>query len=162
MRHRLYLTIAAWLLVLPPPAVHASSQQLVEVDDFSTISQTLAGVSLPLLLVFTADDCPYCDQLADEILLPMIRSGEYQARVVIRALNLDGGPVRDFDGQPIEPWEFAQRYDVTVTPTMVLLDDRGRTLGESLVGVRSLDFYEAMISKAIERAAKRLSLPSTH
>lgn len=135
----------------------ASALSLKQISDLRSFAQSEALGLRPLLLVFTADDCPYCDQLANEILLPMIRSGEYEDRVIICALNLDGTSVRDFNGEVIEPWGFAQRYNVSVTPTMVLLDDRGRLLGEPLVGVRNLDFYEGYIANAIDQAKQRLS-----
>ncbi len=159
MKYRVILLFATVLSLLPFIGT-ASTTGLKEVSDLKSTSRGDSNVRQPLLLVFTADDCPYCEQLAEEILLPMMRSGEYDQRVEICALNLDGGLIRDFSGRRIEPWEFAQRYNISVTPTMVLLNSRGELLHKPLVGVRTLDYYEDRIAEAIDRANQRMSSTS--
>lgn len=159
MKHLLSALFLATLFLFPHYG-EASATGLKEVTDLQAVAREKTRNQRPLLLVFTADDCAYCEMLAEQILLPMLRSGEYDHRVEICALNLDGEYVRDFQGKSVEPWEFAQRYRVSVTPTMVLLNDRGDLLDKPMVGVRTLEFYEAFIAEAIERASKRLDTSS--
>ncbi|GAB4347089.1 MAG: hypothetical protein Kow006_06430 [Gammaproteobacteria bacterium] len=146
-----------FLLLLLPVTGGASPAGLQEITDLRKMGVETHRAQRPLLLVFTAEDCPYCEMLEEEVLLPMLRSGEYDRLAFIRSLNLDGDRVLDFEGHPVEPWEFARRYQVSVTPTMVLLDERGRLLDKPMVGVRTLDFFEAYIAESIQRANRRLA-----
>ena len=52
---------------------------------------------IPILLVFTREDCGYCELLKRTVILPMIISGEYRDRVVIREVIVDDpADLRDF------------------------------------------------------------------
>ena len=46
---------------------------------------------LPIMLTFSADDCSYCELLEEDFLQPMLLSGEYGDRAIIRKLILDDG-----------------------------------------------------------------------
>jgi thioredoxin-related protein len=108
---------------------------------------------LPILLVISQTGCPFCRQLKEEILRPMIISGEYVDKVIIREVLIDDlGPVRDFDGSKVEPGALATRYGARVTPTLLFLDHRGRELAERIVGINSLDYYGFYVDSAIHKA----------
>ncbi|MCK5361468.1 MAG: thioredoxin fold domain-containing protein, partial [Gammaproteobacteria bacterium] len=107
--------------------------------------------------VVSQADCPYCELLKREILEPMLISGEYDGRVLIRELLIDSElPVRDFDGQAIAPDALAQRYRARLTPTVLFLDDRGRELTKPMIGINTVDFYGYYLDAAIDVARERL------
>lgn len=139
------------ILVLTMPA-SAAVDGIPEIHDLSVNGPLAAHSDLPLLLVFTADDCPYCMRLASEVLLPMLRSGEYDSRVLIRAVNLSGGEIIGFDGVRAPPWTFARRYNVKVTPTLIVFDTTGTQLAEPLVGLGTTEYFEYLIATTIEQA----------
>ena len=52
--------------------------------------------------------------------------------------------------------EFASRYEVSLTPTLLFLNADGVEMSEKLIGIWSEDFYGAYIDNRIDEARKRL------
>ena len=91
----LALLLTPWLLiaVFASSAAEASSQ-----TDTVTVPQALnlrsdgieaQAQDLVLILMLSRTDCSYCALLKREIIGPMIASGDYQDKVMIRELLLD-------------------------------------------------------------------------
>jgi thioredoxin-related protein len=121
-----------------------------EVRDFSQLGRTLHEQRLPLVLMFASSHCGYCMRVEQEFLVPMQISGYYEGRALIRKLRIDNGNrVVDFDGQRVEASQLAQRYNVTVTPTVVFLDGAGRQLTAKRVGLMTPDFYGGYLDESI-------------
>ncbi|UCE89290.1 MAG: thioredoxin fold domain-containing protein [Pseudomonadota bacterium] len=118
---------------------------------------------LPILMMFSMDGCPYCVLVEEDFLRPMLISGDYQDKVIIRMVKTDTyGNVRDFDGRAVDVDEFAQRYRAFVMPTVVLVDHRGRELAPRLVGISTPDFYGGDLDDAIDTALGRLRQFAMH
>jgi hypothetical protein len=64
--------------------------------------------------------------------------------------------VIDFDGRSLTTREFAARYGIEVTPTLLFLNAEGIELSERLVGIWSEDFYGGFIDNRIDEASSRL------
>lgn len=111
---------------------------------------------VPLLLMFTLDDCPYCMVVREEFLDPMQRNDNYRKKVLMRILKMDAGYVTDFDGKRIAVDDLALRYAASVAPTVVLLDHQGKLLTERLLGLTTPDFYGGYLDEAIEQSLRRL------
>lgn len=109
---------------------------------------------LPILVIVEQADCHYCVTLDREVIRPLIASGQYEnKKVILRRLDLTSElPIRDFDGQPVMPAEFAYRYKAYVTPTLLFLGPDGRELADKLVGLGTLDFYWTYLDQAIDTA----------
>lgn len=111
---------------------------------------------VPVLLMFSADHCTFCMRMENEFLKPMILSGDYEDRVLIRKLKLGGDSVRDFDGKIITVDALAERYKVFVTPTLVFLDPKGHQLTEKMVGLTTPDFFGGYLDASIDTSLSRL------
>lgn len=112
---------------------------------------------MPILLVVSQSFCPYCEQLEREILVPMLLSGEYRGRVIIRELLTDAGvTVRDFDGRSVEAADIAARYRAWITPTLLFLDERGREIVPRIRGFNTPSLYGYYVDAAIAQALARL------
>ncbi len=128
-----------------------------EVTDFSQIAQISAEKRMPLVLMFSSEYCAYCVRVEKEFLIPMQISGDYVQRAVIRKMKIAyGNTVRDFDGKRIDADEFAARYNVSVTPTVVFLDEKGRQLAPKRVGLMTPDFYGGYLDESIDTALDML------
>lgn len=115
------------------------------------------GACIPLLLEFAADSCEYCVLLEEEVLKPMLRNRDYEQRVLVRKVALDrAAKLRDFDGQKVSAAELAERYRISVTPTLIFVDRRGEELAERMVGVTTLDFYGGYLDQALDSASETL------
>lgn len=151
-----WLWIGLWLLSFSTQAADAVEVSISE--DLQRDAREAEARGVPLLLVFSADYCEYCDQLEEEFLRPMLISGDYDHRVLIRMLKLGkGSSVRDFAGRDIATDDLATGYRVRVTPTMLFLDKEGRELTPRMVGINTPEFFGGYLDRAIEEAAAALS-----
>ena len=134
-----------------PPVQVASSNNLAQLGHQSLQER------LPVLLVFSADHCPYCELLETEILKPMLLSGQYEQKVIIRKIDTDAASeVHDFDGQKISVQDLMSRYKVFVTPTMLFLGPDGKELSERLVGINTVEMFGGLVDDAIEVSLHKL------
>lgn len=110
-----------------------------------------------ILLVFSADHCPYCDKLEENIIRPMLISGDYDDKVVVRKIDLDrGSQLRDFDGSRRSPGDLASRYRAYLTPTVVLVDADGERLAPRIRGINVVDYYWETLDGSIAQALAKI------
>jgi thioredoxin-related protein len=115
---------------------------------------------LPILLTFSAIVCEYCRQLEDEFLRPMLISGDYTDKTLIRRLLLDNGSrVIDFAGERIATTQLSDRYRVYVTPTILFLDGNGNELAERMVGINTPEMYGGYLDNCIDTALYTIRTP---
>ncbi|MBT8092636.1 MAG: hypothetical protein KJN77_06335 [Gammaproteobacteria bacterium] len=125
--------------------------------DLSADAARVAAAGLPMLLVVTREDCGFCALLKRAVIVPMILSGEYETRVIIRELNIDGDmPVVDFDGRSVSSFAVANRYGALFTPTVLLVGPQGEELDKRLLGINNDEMYLYYLDQAIDRATRRL------
>jgi len=139
------------------PVFAANDVKVEEVSDFAQLGKTSNEKHLPILLVFSAKHCTYCKRLEEDFLKPMLRSGDYDDKVLIRKVNIDGfGSIRDFKGNDMDVQDFVDQYQVFVTPTVVFLDGNGTQLTKKRVGLNTPDFYGAYLDQSINTALDTL------
>ncbi len=112
----------------------------------------------PIVLVFSAQYCGYCELLEEEILKPMLRSGLYEDQLILRKLMVDSYlPIASFNGTRQPPEDLKRRYGVSVTPTLVFVDDQGRELAERMVGINTVEMYGGYLDAAVEESRQILA-----
>ena len=156
--YRLAIFVAAslWLSI---STLHAEVTVPVATDLQQLRSQALSQ-ELPILLTFTSVICSYCELLEQDFLQPMLLSGEYRDKVMIRKLELGpGASVTDFNGRKIMASELSSRYRVFVTPTLLFIDGNGKELAERMVGINTPELYGGNLDDCIETALLRIRDP---
>lgn len=156
--YRLALFVAAslWLAI---NALRADVTVPVAADLQQLGDQALSR-ELPILLTFTSLICSYCELLEQDFLQPMLLSGEYRDRVMIRKLELGPGTsVTDFDGRKIMASKLSSRYRVFVTPTLLFVDGNGKELAERIVGINTPELFGGYLDDCIETALLHLRDP---
>jgi len=132
------------------PANHGSVPRVL---DFSAEAAEAAANGQNLLVAVTREGCSYCKQLRREVLVPMIRSGEYNDRIMVREMMMDPDtPIVDFAGNASTTAQIASRYNATIAPTVLLLDPSGRSLHAPIVGINNVDMYGFYLDQAISQA----------
>jgi thioredoxin-related protein len=148
--------LAFTFLVLAGPG-QAAPPQVEEGEDLHADAQRAARQALPILLAFAADYCEYCTQLEEWFLVPMLISGDYEDKILIRKVRIDSSRrLVDFDGAATDSDQLASRYGVQMVPTLVFVDARGQELTERMVGLTTLDFYGGYLEQRIDAAVGRL------
>jgi len=124
---------------------------LQEESDFESLSKVMEQKSLGLVLMFHAAHCPYCALMENEILSPMVKSGEYDDKVIIRKLQIDEArDVKDFKGNIVEPSDISDRYGATLTPTLVFLDANGNEKAKKMIGINTVELFGAYLDDNID------------
>lgn len=138
-------------------AGNGGSIAMLQVTDLRQEASLSRERKLVMVLEFSSVDCGYCRKLEKLFLLPMQRNAHYDDKILIRSISLDDfETVVDFDGRTISTDEFASRYGVSLTPTLLFLNADGVELSEKLVGIWSEDFYGAFIDNRIDEARQGL------
>lgn len=170
-RLRLPLTIVSVLLALAaalalanrPVSADAAGtqtrqQELPLLANLRQTGQLAAQKKVPILLMFSINDCRYCSKLEHEVLLPMHISGEYDDKVIIRKVLADlKGSIEGFTGDSMHMQQLARNYKVGIYPTVLLLDHTGQPLTNRIVGINSVEMYSWDLELAIEQAYKLLN-----
>lgn len=138
------------------PSFATEEMKKVEVPEVRDLKQLAAQSEqrrLPILLMFSAEHCGYCIRVEEDFLKPMLRSGQYEEKVLIHKFKIDGShTIVDFDGGKITASEFASRYNVFVTPTVVFIDGRGQQLAPKRIGLTTPDYYGGYLDESIDTA----------
>lgn len=120
-------------------------------QDLAALAEDARRSGAPILLVFSAEDCDYCERLESEVLGPMRLSGVEPTRVIVRKVMVeDYKKLRDFQGHTLSASSYAQRHRVQVTPTIALVNADGEALVPNIIGYQSPDFYPAYLEQAID------------
>lgn len=106
---------------------------------------------VPVLVMFSAPHCSYCERLLNEFLLPMQRNPEYAAKVLMRRVEVGGTQnLVDFNGKTTTQGDFAARHRIAVAPTVVVFDYQGKMTADPLVGLGPVDYYGGYLDAAID------------
>lgn len=149
----LILSCVAGCASLPPP-----SAPLEYADDLVAAGKLSASRQTPIMLVFTHPDCPYCVTAKKEHIEQLHVSRNYGSKVIVREVEAENTKLalRDFDGKATTHAELARRYNIKSVPTVIVVDARGKPLGDPIIGIVTPDFYNLYLEQAID--AGRLQL----
>ncbi|VAW65804.1 hypothetical protein MNBD_GAMMA09-3301 [hydrothermal vent metagenome] len=156
IKHMIYKPVLVFFLLFLASVVSATTLETVK--DLRTLKQQSETEKLPILLLFTADDCDYCDAIRQFYLIPMIQSGRYASLVLFRQLYVEEYTlIRDENGRMVGGDQIALKYNVQVTPTILFLDAQGNELVERIVGLSGADFFDHQLNQQISRLQKNIN-----
>lgn len=162
-KHGCSFTLVLILSFACTSTVSSEEVALKEEHDFQDLGKLMHHSNQPVLVAFVADYCGYCRQLEKDYLKPMLKSGDYETRILIRTVDIAGTQnLLDFKGEPVSPSDFAKNYQASITPTLVFLGKAGQEIAERLVGYNSPDFYGAYLDSSIEQAIKYTHKTNEH
>lgn len=157
-RYKVGFLLFILLLLYGLLPIQVSAVEVPVITDIRQEAQQAKEKNLPILVLFSSDHCPFCELVKEDFLKPMLISGDYTERVIIRELNLDeGGDLIDFNGRPVDNDTFTYRYQVSMFPTMVMIDYQGNTLAHRILGVNTPEMFGGRIDKLIELANQELN-----
>jgi thioredoxin-related protein len=138
-------------------SLQASEVEIPVLQDLRADGQTSQQKQLPIVVLFSATHCGYCSIIKEEFLRPMLISGDYTDKAMIRVIEIDSSDdLVDLNGQSISAEAFADRYDIYLTPTLAFFDAQGNELAPRIVGVTTVDYYGGYLDEAIDASRQRL------
>ena len=127
--------------------------ELVKIKDLRDTAKLAQSRNLPILIMFGTDECPYCRMLKEDFLIPMLISGDYTDKIIIREAHISyGADIIDFSGKKISIGEFSARYGVTLFPTMVFIDSTGLVLVKKIIGITTPSLFGGTLDDSIDKA----------
>ena len=136
---------------------NTATADLPATTDLQADGQLALKKQLPIMVVFTAENCPYCSALESEQLRPMMISGEYDNKVIIRTLQIDTfKDVIYFNGKPIPAETLAQKFNVWVTPTIMFFDHKGNTLAPKIIGYNTPEMFSGYLDESIDQSRRMM------
>ena len=144
-------------LLLASHAPNSDSQshrpELIKIKDIRDTARQAQSRKLPILIMFGTDECPYCKLLKEDFLIPILISGDYTDKVIIREAHIAyGETITDFSGKTISMDQFRARYGVTLFPTMVFVDSNGQTLIKNIIGITTPSLFGGTLDDSIDEA----------
>jgi hypothetical protein len=128
---------------------------LIETTDLATDVRLAAARGVPLVVLYSRDDCSWCEKVRREHLGPLSR--DPAAPAVVRELHMDRATaLTDFAGRRTTSADFSKQMGARFAPTVMFHGPDGAQLAEPIVGFRLADFYGAYLERAIEEARTRL------
>lgn len=148
--------ILAWLAA---PALGATD--LPAAADLRSEAARAAKLGGPLIVIYSRQDCKYCEAVKRDYLKPLATNPHYRDRVLIRQVNQDGEAqaLSDFKGAPSTHAKVAQTEKVKLVPVVAFYGPDGRKLAEPIVGARLPDFYQTYLEDAVEQSSRALKKP---
>ena len=131
-------------------AVHIAS-------DLQQDASTSHEANLPILLIYTAKYCHYCDEVKASVFNPIAADPAYRERLVLREVRIDSDRrLVGFKGNVTSHRSFATDRGITIVPTLEFLDSAGLQVSRPLIGVSIPDYYGAYVDSGIEQAIRKL------
>ena len=128
---------------------------LPEASDLAADARLAAAKGVPLVVLYSRDDCSWCAKVRREHLGPLSRDPATPA--VIRELHMDRTtPVLDFAGRRTTSADFSKQMQAQFAPTVMFHGPDGAALAEPIVGFRLADFYAAYLDRAVGESRTRL------
>ena len=125
--------------------------KLPQIQDIRDTLQLAKARQLPILIMFGSEECPFCYLLREDFLVPMIISGDYVNKVIMREIYVSSGrKIIDFTGQTVTTREFANRYKVRLFPSTVFLDSRGNILVKNIIGITTPSLFGGTLDDTID------------
>jgi len=131
----------------------AVAEPILLAEDLAQDAVSSRTLNKPIVLFVTAEDCPYCEQLRQEY----FKFSPGDERFILREVEL-GVYHRaiDFDGKISNHQLLADRYDISLTPTVAFVGPEGNTLTKPIIGVLTMDFYNYYFEKALAESITQL------
>ncbi len=153
MSRTIYRLLLLGLLVFRPTLAYGVS----DAEDLAADGRQAAESKTPIVVMFSADHCPYCEQVRRDYIDPLPEHPQYGRRVMVRIVTTDSDfTLTDFNGVETTHTHFAFDQGVSLVPTVRFYGVNGERLAPDLVGAILPDFYLDYLEGAINQAARRL------
>lgn len=155
LHHRFWVGILACLVGGTAHAVERGVLPLAA--DLPAEAQLARSKHMPILIMFGAEGCGYCDRVRNEVLIPTTLNADYDDKVVLLEVDVSSSKrLVDFNGVAMTHAQFARRYRIGLTPTVMLLDPQGKSLTDPLVGFVTADYYGGDLENRLNLALGKL------
>ncbi len=124
--------------------------------DLQALAQQAHQQGKLIVLAMSTDWCEYCDALEQQVLEPMLRSGDFEPHALLRKIVVDDiTQLKNFHGERISSSQFAIERKVNLYPTLLFVDTSGAEAARRIVGITVLEFAADDISRRLRQASQQ-------
>jgi len=154
------LLLIVVLTVFSPLSFAQTHTTFKELANLQTLAEQSKQQELPIMLMFGAEWCEYCELLNEYVFTPMMLGGLYEEKVVLmRHVGVDESqPIPDWYGNLIQKEQWAYKLDADLTPTVLFLDGFGREVAPRIIGISEITLYAGVIHQNLNIAYKNMGL----
>lgn len=150
------LALALGALTIAPIG-QAGQPEVPRSQNLAADARAATADNLPILLSFSTRNCGYCELLEENFLRPMVISGLYEDKILIRKVMIDEGQsLVDFNGEKIDADRLAYRYKVRVVPTLLFVNAAGQEVAERMVGINTPELFGGYLERNIDTALRQV------
>ncbi len=154
MRRFSYIFFSIGLFLFSTQAFSISLEKVTDLQKDGTFS---TETQRPIFLYVSSQGCPYCKRLERDIIAPMIKSGSYDEKILMRKILWEEStPIINFKGEEISPGDFLLNYNIMATPSILFLDKDGNEIAKRLNGYRSADLFWYYLDSSVDKAVEVL------
>lgn len=137
----------------------AAQSAFATVKDMGKLKQQAAQAGLPIVLLFTAEDCTYCDAMREQYLIPMSHTAKYAEQALFRQLYVESFSfLRNEDGELVGGDQISLRYGVEITPTVLFINAQGEEVAERIIGLSGAHYFQKTLEQHIQQASRKQPL----
>ena len=126
-------------------------------SDFVADGSEASEKQIPVLMFFSMEHCPFCNEVEEDYLKPMLRNSDYDDKIIIRKIKIDDNKkLRDFSGKEVDAGKFSERYNISMVPTLILVNANGKKTSPSIVGIANKHYYSAELDQAIDASTQKM------
>ena len=126
-------------------------------SDLQQDADASRSAQLPILLIYTAEYCHYCDEVKASVFSLIFADPAYRDRMLLREVRIDTNLyLVGFGGDVTSHQSFSKNRVIRIVPTLEFLDSAGTQIRQPLVGVSIPDYYGAYVDNGIEQAIRNL------
>jgi thioredoxin-related protein len=139
-------------------SLHAADALLPPLVDLRRDAQWVRKMDEPLIVLFSLPGCPYCKEVRENYLIPLLRQPPPGHPVRIREVDItSNASLTGLEGEAMTQAQFAAHYRIRATPVVLMLDAHGVPLADPLVGGDTAGFYGAYLDNALSRSRQMLA-----
>ena len=154
----LFAAILAWGAA--PLATAQAVDSLPFAKSLEADSKLATAKKIPILVIYTSPGCQFCHRAKSEYLVPMLNDPAYKNKVIMREVDITSqSPLILFNGSKSTGAEFAAQHNVTIVPTIQVMNAQDREMAEPIVGLLIPDFYFGYIDSAITSGIQKMRAP---
>ncbi len=108
------------------------------------------------VVLFVVNGCPYCKMMREQVIDPMIATGEIPPQQFYEINMTNKSEWFYFDPMDtyLQKRDLYKRYDLGLFPTTVILDKRANLLSPKLVGITTPEKFRQKLKAALDQLEK--------
>ena len=130
----------------PEPSSREWERMLPVATNLKSDGEKANAAKKPILLFFNLQGCHFCRYSLRTTIVPMFRDAGWRDAIEFRQITVDDDKsLIDFDGKKVTNVAFAKARKGEFTPTIMVVDGDGKSLGDPVVGIANQDFYSVYV-----------------